>query len=183
MIKKIMKIFYKIIKSFLVFGVCLFILTVCLQRFSNNNIAFFDYRLLSVVTGSMAPKYNVGDVILCKKVDINSLKIGDDITYRGEYSSYKDRIVTHRIIKIEEDNSGKKLFYTKGLAAVSQDPVVHEEQIYGKIVRKMKILSFFYKFISKPVGFYICIFLPIAAIIGSEILITMLEKFEDKKRG
>jgi signal peptidase I len=130
----------------------------------------------------MVPKYNIGDVLICKEVDVNTLQVGDDITYKGEYSSYKDRVVTHRIKRIEKDEDGNLLFYTQGIATVTEDPVVHEDQIYGKIVRKTYVLSKLYKFISKPTGFYLCIFIPIAFLVGSEIIASMVDKFEEKKQ-
>ena len=157
----------------------MFALIICMQRFSNNSLSIFNYRLFSVVTGSMSPKYEVGDVILCKEVDIKTLKIGDDITYLGKSGTYKDKIVTHRIHNIEEVD-GELEFYTKGIASTRIDPVVKKEQIYGKIVIKFQTLSWLYKFITTPSGFYICIFIPIAILIGSEIISTSVEKYEEK---
>ena len=34
------------------------------QKVTNNKASFFGYRIFRVQTGSMIPKYNVGDVIL-----------------------------------------------------------------------------------------------------------------------
>ena len=134
--KKTIKIIFNIFKTILVVILLLFVIMICLQRVSNNNISFFSYRLLSVLTGSMAPKYNIGDVLICKEVDVNTLKVGNDITYKGAYSRYKDKTITHRIKRIEKNENGELLFYTKGIATIIEDPVVHENQIYGKIIKK-----------------------------------------------
>lgn len=157
----------------------MFALIICMQRFSNNSLSIFNYRLFSVVTGSMSPKYEIGDVLLCKEVDVNTLKVGDDITYLGKSGTFKNKIVTHRIHNIEETD-GELKFYTKGIASTRIDPVVKKDQIYGKIVIKFEILSWLYKFITTPSGFYICIFIPIAILIGSEIISTSVEKYEEK---
>ena len=50
---------YKIIKTIfnvIVFTMCfLFLVVVCLQRFSNNKISLFNYRMFTVASGSMEP--------------------------------------------------------------------------------------------------------------------------------
>ena len=168
-----------IIKTGIIAFMVMFALVICLQRFSNNNLSIFNYRLFSVASGSMAPKYVIGDVIVCKEVELTTLKVGDDITYLGTAGTFKDKLVTHRIIKIEEED-GKLLFHTKGIASTRIDPVVKEEQIYGKIVMKLELLSWLYKFIITPNGFYICIFIPLAILLGSEIISTTVEKYEEK---
>ena len=175
----ILKIVGITIKTCVIAFMSLFALVICMQRFSNNTISVFNYRLFSVASGSMAPKYTIGDVILCKEVDLKTLKVGDDITYLGESGTFKNKIVTHRIIKIEEKNNERQ-FHTKGIASTRTDPIVYERQIYGKIVTEIKFLSWLYKFIITPNGFYICIFIPLAILIGSEIISVSVEKYEEK---
>ena len=130
---KILKIIKNVATVFLTVIILIFAASICLQRFSNNNFSFLDYRMFSVVTGSMAPKYNIGDVLICKKTNPADLKVGDDITYLGKYGSYSDRVVTHRIIKTEKNDNGKYQFYTKGIASLVEDPVVEEDQVLSLI--------------------------------------------------
>jgi len=176
--------YFKIIMTLCKTAVGLFLasfaIIVCLQRFSNNSISFMEYRMFSVATGSMVPKYQIGDVILCKEVDTNTLKIGDDITYIGNAGTFKDKTVTHRIIDIKTSSAGERLFYTKGIASTRTDPIVKEDQIYGKIVKKFNFLSWLYKFVTTPDGFYMCIFIPLTFLVGSEIVTSMVERYEEK---
>lgn len=73
---------YKMIK-FLIFTVLtIYIVVIIAQRLSGNN-SIFGYRIFSVATGSMIPKYNINDVLAVKEVNIDELKVGDDITYLG----------------------------------------------------------------------------------------------------
>lgn len=180
-LKTVIKVIYGVFKTCLLAFLLIFALIVCLQRFSNNSVSFFNYRLFSVVTGSMVPKYDIGDVLLCKEVDPETLVVGDDISYVGIDGTYNDKVITHRIIKIEKDETGKLLFYTKGIATKTVDPVVKEEQIYGKITGEVGFLSALYKFISTSKGFYIAIIVPLVLLIGSEIIVTMVEKKKDKE--
>ena len=175
----VLKMFGIVIKAFVIVFMAMFALIICLQRFSDNTLSVFNYRLFSVASGSMAPKYVIGDVILCKDVDLTTIKVGDDITYLGTSGTFKGKVVTHRVLKIEE-SEGKLQFHTKGIASTRIDPIVKEEQVYGKIVMELKFLSWLYKFIITPSGFYICIFIPLAILLGSEIISTTVEKYEEK---
>jgi signal peptidase len=110
---KVLKGIYVLFKVAILGFIFLLATSICIQRFSNNAVSIFNYRLFGVVTGSMAPKYNIGDVLLCKEVDPKTLKVGDDISYLGKTGSMKNKVVTHRIIEISKDeivisNSGKE---------------------------------------------------------------------------
>ena len=179
--KIIFKIVYNLGKLCIFAFLLVFALIICMQGFSDNSISFLNYRLFSVITGSMAPVYEIGDVLLCETVDIEDLKVGDDISYVGDDGTYKNKVITHRIIKIEQDEDGEPLFYTKGIATKTIDPVVRKNQIFGKITKNVAFLSALYKFISKPSGFYIAIFVPLIVLISSEIVISMVEKNSNKK--
>lgn len=179
--KKIFNIVKKIITTILVIVIVLFASTVILQRAFGGNAEFLSYKIYTVVTGSMSPEYNIGDVIICKKVDLDTLKVGDDITYIGKEDSLNDKIITHRIIRIRNDENGVKLFQTKGIAAQLPDPEITGDQIYGKVLKRLVCLSWFYKKASTTSGFFLLIFLPILIIISSEILSLMIEKYEEKR--
>lgn len=181
LVKIILKIVYGLFKTAVLGFLFVFALLVCLQRFSNNSVSLFSYRMFSVVTASMAPMYDIGDILLCKEVDVDTLKVGDDISYYGDAGTYKDKVITHRIIDIKVNDKGEKEFYTKGIATSIVDPVVKKEQIYGKITKEIEPMSVLYKFISTTTGFYICIFVPLTLLIGSEVIVSLVEKAKDKK--
>ena len=180
--KKILEIIKKIVDVVLTIFVILFVLMICLQRFSNNEISIFKYRIFTVVSGSMEPDYNIGEVLISKEIDPKDIKVGDDVSYLGNSGTFKDKVVTHRVIEIETDVDGRLVFHTKGLANLVEDPIVYENQIYGIVVREAKILSFVYKFVGTPSGMFIFIVIPILYIVGSEMIYVMLEK-EDKRRA
>jgi len=178
--KKIMKIVFKGLKIFCyVLFVC-FIISVCLQRFSKNEISIFNYRMFTVASGSMEPKYKIGDVLFSKDVDASKVKVGDAITYLGKTGDVANKVITHEVVKIDKDKDGKYIFHTKGLTNLVEDPIVYEEQLYGVVIHKAVLLSFVYKIISSPVGFYAFIIIPIMYIIGSEIIASALERKEEE---
>lgn len=179
--KKIMKVFKTIIDILLTVMVIAFVLVICLQRFSNNEISLFSYRLFTVVSGSMEPEYEIGDVLVAKETLPSKIKVGDDVSYLGNSGTFNGKVVTHRVIKIEKDIEGKYVFHTKGLANLVEDPVVHENQLYGVVAGEITVLSFVYKIVSNKNGMFFFIVIPILYIIASEMIAFMLEK-EEKRR-
>lgn len=180
-----MKTLFKVVKTIVnvvvIVLVLLFVLVVCLQRFSNNEISFLNFRLFTVVSGSMEPLYSIGDVLLAKEIDVHDIKEGDSISYIGTVGQFKDKVVTHEVVQIEKDKDGKLLFHTKGLTNLTEDPIVKEEQVYGKIVGEVWILSVIYGIVSKPMGMFFCVIIPLFYIIGSEFLSFLLDKEEDRR--
>lgn len=138
---------------------------IVVQKVTNNQEAFLGFRIFRVQTGSMIPKYQVGDVILVKEVNPDSIQIGDDVTYQGKVGSMKGMLVTHRVIDIEEVD-GKRVFHTKGIANNSEDPVVSEDQINGVVQTKMYILSLICVLLNNKYVFYFCGILPLTIYVA-----------------
>lgn len=176
--KKIFGIITTIIKIICIIALILLIAVLALQRFSNNEIAVGGFRIFNVATGSMVPKYNVGDVLIIKEVDTNTLEIGDDITYLGEVGTFKNRVVTHQIVRIEETVGGR-IFYTKGIANDTEDPQITADQIYGKVMYKCVIISLLTKLMNNLTAFYIIIFIPFALLIFLQLKDYIADKKEE----
>ena len=173
---KIVKIILAIVRTFIVVVLAGFVLVVCLQRFSGNKISFFDYRMFTVISGSMKPKYVIGDVLVSKEKAPEDVKVGDDITYLGEKGDLLGKVITHQVIGINQDENGEYIYRTKGLANLVEDPLVLENQLYGVVVYKSILLSTIYKIVATDIGFYLFIIIPIMFIIGSEIISTLINK-------
>lgn len=176
----------KIVKSVLNFAIALlvilFVIVVVLQRFSNNKLSFFNFRMFTVVSGSMKPTYDIGDVLISKETDASKIKVGDTISYLGRAGNFRDKVITHKVVGIEKDENGKYVFRTKGTANLVEDPLVYQDQLYGVVVYKVKLLSLIYKIVSTKYGMLIFVIIPLFYVIGSEILSFMLEK-EEKRRS
>lgn len=181
-LKGIFKIIKGIVNTIIVIVVLAFVLLVCLQRFSNNKISFLNYRIFTVVTGSMEPKYNIGDVLIAKEKAPSEIKVGDAISYLASHGEIKNNVITHEVVNITKDENGKYLFHSKGLANLVEDPIVREEQLFGVVVYKTKLLSFVRKIISTNTGMLLFIIIPILYIIISEMIATLIEK-EEKRRN
>ena len=167
-ISKIFKVLWNILSKIITILIIFVSIIIVVQKVTNNKESFFGYRIFRVQTGSMIPKYNIGDVILVKEKDINKIKVGDDVTYKGEAGSVKGLLVTHRVIDIEEVE-GKKAFHTKGIANNLEDPVVSGNQINGVVQTKLYILSLICLLLNNKYVFYFCGVLPLTIYVGFRI--------------
>lgn len=166
---KFIKFLLKFIKVIVWIFVLLVIFVILVQRIFDNRVSIGSYRMFTVVTGSMDPVYKVGDVVISKEVEPSTINKGDDVVYLGEKNDFKDKIVTHRVIKIE-NKDGEYYFTTKGVVNDYSDPVISSDQIYGKVVYKPVVLSFLSGVLNTRLGFYLLIFVPVAFLIFLEIL-------------
>ena len=175
------KVVLKILKYFFTIILILFVSMVCLQRLSNNRFTLFNFRLFIVISGSMEPKYKIGDVLVAVETDPKDVKVGDVISYLGKSGGFNDKVITHQVVKIEKDSNGKYQFHSKGLANMIEDPIVSEDQLYGVVKYRVVTLSLIYKVVGRPLGFFLFIVVPILYIIISELVLSILEK-EQRRR-
>lgn len=110
------------------------------------------FKCFTVISGSMQPKYMVGDLIYVKEVDVNNIKVGDDITFILN----EDLVVaTHQVVRIDAEN---KHFYTKGIANEIEDKdPVHFNNVIGVPEFSIPKLGYVSDFIQNPPGMYITI--------------------------
>jgi signal peptidase I len=86
-----------------------------------------------IISGSMQPKIDIGDVVIVRKIEPDQVEVGDVIQFR---EIEQDVRINHRVVEIKEDERGLPLFITKGDANNSPDsnPVI-AEQLMGKVVQ------------------------------------------------
>ncbi|QTG79497.1 signal peptidase I [Arthrobacter crystallopoietes] len=90
----------------------------------------FGYQTATMLTGSMSPLINPGDVVVTAPVDVADLAVGDIITYHIPIEDH--RVETHRIVEITTDG-GATAVRTKGDANNGVDPwtaTLQGEQVY-----------------------------------------------------
>ncbi len=77
------------------------------------------YRTLTILSGSMEPRFGAGDMVIATPAPTSSVRVGDVITYEAPI---KDRpVVTHRVVRV--DSSGRQpVVVTRGDANTADDP-------------------------------------------------------------
>ena len=134
------------------------------------------YECYTVISGSVEPKYMVGDLIYVKEVDVNSIKVGDDITFILN----EDLVVaTHQVVRVDAEN---QRFYTKGLAneIEDQDPV-HFNNVIGVPQFSIPKLGYVSDFVQNPPGMYITIGVGIVLILLVFLPDMLGKKKEDEE--
>lgn len=112
----------------------------------------FGYQCYTVISGSMEPVYGVGDLIYVKKVDVNTIKVGDPITFVLNENLV---VATHRVVRIDYE---KQCFYTKGDANQIEDQnPVHFNNVIGVPQFSIPKLGYVSDFVQNPPGLYITI--------------------------
>lgn len=123
---------------------CIF---AAVQKTSDNRGSICGIKVFTVVTGSMIPVYNIGDILIVKDVEAKDIKVDDDVVYKGEKGSFKNKTVTHRVLSIEKKDDGNYKIITKGVANRAQDPEINQTQILGKVVGKIPIVNWILRII------------------------------------
>lgn len=172
---KVLKILLMVVKLVMTLVVVGVFLIIFLQRVSSNKVTLGGFSIYTVISESMLPKYELWDMILTEEVDIEDIKVGDDIVYMGEKDDFKDKIVTHRVIDVKKEGD-KYIFKTKGINNDIEDPEITGNQILGKVIYKSVILSFLSGIVNNIYGFYFLVFIPLVIIIFLEILEAINER-------
>ena len=182
MFKKIVNVISIVILVLLV----LFVMFTLASRVMGNTPSLFGYYFFRVSSNSMEPTLDIGDVVMVKSVALEDIHKGDIITYKSQDGSMRGREVTHRVVDGPYEKDGKTYFQTKGDAVGAPlDKIITYDQIEGKFVRKLSLVSGFFGFISTPTGLivFICV---IVLVFGYE-LVTIFISYrkldkEDKEK-
>lgn len=154
---KIFKIIYYIFVAFIL--VVALLLIVSVLPITGN------YKIMTVISGSMAPAIKQGSVVIVKPA--SDYKIGDVITF-GPYSKTKAP-TSHRIYDIKVVD-GQPVYITKGDANNAPDPrEIQKKDVVGKVLFDVPFVGYAVAFAKKPMGFALIIIIPAAIIILDEI--------------
>ena len=141
---------YVIVRKVLVYLLAAAIVVGGLMFAASNspNKSLFGYRYYTILTPSMQPAYNVGDMIFVKVGNADSIDVGDVITFNP--SSDSGAYLTHRVTeKIPNyEGSGVTCFRTKGDANDSDDSfLIDEDRVIGKVGFHIAKLGYVIRFI------------------------------------
>ena len=131
------------------------------------------YVPLIVLTESMDPKIQSGDLIICEKVDCEDLEEGDVISYFDPKSS-GTTVITHRISeKIVDSETGEIVFRTAGDNNNLPDSWdVPAKNVIGRWIEGARFfwVGSIILFMQSTLGLIICVLVPIALFVTVEIL-------------
>lgn len=145
------------------------------SKFNSKEIpSVMGYKLMAVLSGSMRPQLEPGDLILTRPKDVQKIQKGDIVTYQTNQGTF----VTHRITYIDK-KSGELMFKTKGDANnVEDEGVVLQNRLIGSMVLRIPYGGYIAKFIRTPLGLFILVFL-----FSSIITVGEIKKAVSKQKG
>ncbi len=178
---KILRGLYAIIRTILTIAIISLLAVVLTQRLSDNKMSVAGFRIFTVVTESMVPEYQIGDAILVRSIEPEEIQEGDDVTYLGEKSDFQGKIVTHRVLSKKKLDNGMYEIVTKGIANEVEDPAINNTQVYGKVIYKIKTISYINGIVGNLYGMYFVIVVPMAFMMFFEYLGWRKDKDEEKE--
>jgi signal peptidase len=93
-------------------------------------------QILTVMSDSMSPDINAGDMVIIKAIDPAEIEVGDIVTYAPRMYGV---VITHRVIDIDETGN----YVTKGDANAKKDiSTVKPEQIIGRCEMTIPYLGY-----------------------------------------
>ena len=172
-----------IIASVLVVLALGFVIYVMVLSAQGKAVNIFGRSILRVVTGSMEPSLHVGDYIIIKKTDPETLENGDIISFYSEQSDIYGMLVTHRIVGRADDGR----FITRGDANPVDDSItVDPEKIVGKYTKKAQFFIWVNSFTDSKKLLLLLVMIPTTLIALYELRTVMKigkEINEDKEQA
>ena len=179
--KKVLSIVVRVLLWIIILLAALFAFTTLATRDNDNVANLGGFTPMTVLTDSMSPTFNHGDLIIIRKCDPNSLEVGDIVTFHtiieNEYA-----LNTHRIISANDTGAGYKSYTTKGDNNAIQDQrSIAAGDIVGKYIGRIPYLGFVMNFLSSSVGFLIVIVLPLLVFFIYQVYHLVMVSIKLKK--
>ncbi len=119
-----------------------------------------------VLSGSMEPSINTGDVVIVDGATPESIEEGDVITY---LRSGAETPTTHRVVEITEQD-GELAFVTQGDANDQPDASpVPASQLLGVVIFTIPFIGYVIEFVNTPLGFVMLVVIPLLLLVALEV--------------
>lgn len=124
---------------------------------------------LIVLTDSMYPQIESGDLIVCKTISAENVKVEDVISF-FDPAGNGTSIVTHRVVEIVEQN-GETFFRTRGDNNNTEDKdLVPAEKLVGLYKTRIPGAGNIAMFMQTTTGLIVCVLLPILLLVGYDLI-------------
>lgn len=165
--KKAGKIVTRVISLLiLLFAIFIMIFTIISVSTVNKEDAdFFGYKPFIVLSDSMRAEFEVGDMVVSKVVDTDTLKEGDIITFRSIDPTNYGGVMTHKIREVTT-YEGEPAFITYGTTTNVDDAYpVPADNVIGQYVFHLPKMGYFFQFLKSVPGYFLLIFTPFMILI------------------
>lgn len=168
MLKNLILKFLNLLSIIVILFSIMVLLKVVITR-SGEAPEFMGYSLFRVMSGSMEPTMPTNCLIIVKKIDPSTLRVGDVISFYSRDPELMGAINTHRITDIECVD-GKYVFRTKGDANYEADSYpTMQEDVIGKVIHSSVALGKLVRLLSNPLVFAPVIMIPLMIMLGHSL--------------
>lgn len=127
------------------------------------------YLPLIVLTDSMYPYIESGDLIICHTAEADEIKVDDVISF-FDPAGNGTSIVTHRVLEIVEE-AGEIKFRTKGDYNNTEDKMlVPGDSLVGVYKSRIAGAGNIAMFMQSTTGLIVCVVFPIVALVGYDMV-------------
>jgi len=156
---------YALVMVLLVILIFFILLIIDVKSNPGKIKSVFGYVPMTVVSDSMSPYLNSGDLIVVKEVKPEKINCNDVISFKLE----DNHIITHRAVEVFKNADGLKI-KTKGDANEETDDwEVFSTNIIGVLCLKIPFAGYFVKSMASWKGIIIMMVIPLFAIISGEL--------------
>ena len=137
------------------------------------------YLPLIVLTDSMYPQIQSGDLIICHTAEPEAVQVGDVIAF-FDPAGNGTSVVTHKVIELTQVG-GEVAWVTQGIANNAADFLpVPADNLVGVYESRIPGLGNVVMFMQSTTGLIVCVVLPILLLVGYDIL--RRRKYEKAKQ-
>ena len=134
-----------------------------------------------VLTDSMYPQIQSGDLIVCRTREADKVREGDVIAFFDPAGNGRS-VVTHRVRKITKDENGNLAWVTKGDANNTEDQaLVPAENLVGIYRHRVAGLGSVAMFLQTTQGMILCVICPILLLVVSDTICRRRNERSEKK--
>lgn len=146
--------------------------TLIIKSFTNKDVVpSFGSRIpMIILTDSMYPEIESGDLIICRQTDAEEVQVGDIICF-FDPAGNGTSTVTHRVMEITTDENGGLAWVTKGDANNAEDQMkVPAEKLVGVYSTRIAGAGNIAMFMQTTQGLIICVICPIILLVAYDII-------------
>ena len=151
---------------------------------NNNRLGEVRINLFTILSQSMYPTIEAGDIILTYRNNDNLYNVGDIITFTSSGNISNGITITHRVTEIYKVNNSYS-YKTKGDNNNTADlTTIKAEGVIGRVIFRIPKAGYIQQFLVTRTGWIVLIVLPSMGIIIYDILKMFKlvgKKKEDKK--
>lgn len=148
--KKIGSVVKVVLTSLLfILAICIFVVSIT-ARINGTQPEFFGISFSIVLTDSMTPEIEVGDLVVVRRCDITEVEEGDNAVFISLSGAVKGQRIIHKVVKVGTDDEGAYL-RTQGVktGAVIDENYVRSDNFVGVEVFHSTVLGKIVSFFSK----------------------------------